>query len=234
MKRCEWHPVVRVLDESAGLVEYTASDETLDSYREVVRANGARFDLFRRNAPFVDSHQYDSIERVLGTVVDFEVRGKSVVETVKWAVDVPENKLAQLGFRMTTAGHLKAVSIGFLPEAIIGPQDTKAYADQLKELGLAPDKGPRRIYTAWQQVELSACVLGANPNALARSLEVVARSYKAGVLDDADLEFLSQEYAHTAGGADWPADVPPAWQRASGERFLESFERTINAALSRM
>jgi hypothetical protein len=52
------HPEVRVMDERKGIAQYVASDETIDSYREVIRADGWRFDRFAKNAPFVDSHDY--------------------------------------------------------------------------------------------------------------------------------------------------------------------------------
>jgi hypothetical protein len=94
--RRDIHPVVRVLDEGKGIVQYTASDETPDSYKEIIRADGWRFDDFKKNAPFVDSHNYDSIGSLLGKVTDFSVQRGSLVETVKWAIDVPENALAQL------------------------------------------------------------------------------------------------------------------------------------------
>src|SRR6185436_20608277 len=90
------HPEVRVLDAAAGLVEYVASDETIDFYKEVVRASGWRFTHFQKNSPFVDSHDYRSVERCLGAVVDYKVRDGKLIETVKWAKDVPENTLAQL------------------------------------------------------------------------------------------------------------------------------------------
>ena len=81
-----------------------ASDQTLDSYREVVKADGWRFNLFAKNAPFVDSHNYYGIGNQLGIVVDYEVKKKRLVETVKWAIDVEENRLARFGFAMTKGG----------------------------------------------------------------------------------------------------------------------------------
>ena len=41
------HPVTRVLDEAKGIVEYVASDESIDSYQEIVRAAGADFSRFQ-------------------------------------------------------------------------------------------------------------------------------------------------------------------------------------------
>jgi hypothetical protein len=216
MVRRTIYPVARVVDAKAGLVEYVASDETVDSYREVIRVNGWRFDMFRRNAPFVDSHNYDSLDCMLGSVVDFKVDkvgGKpALVETVKWAIDVPENKLAQLGFKMTEAGYLKAVSVGFWPVRAVSKWDADqaAYQQQLLELGLGGERAPRAVYLEQQQVELSACIIGANPNAL-------AKAYKAGLASEEDLNFLEAEAQknlsleksefETAGPAAVPADA---------------------------
>ena len=96
--RREIHPVVRVLDEKQGVVEYVASTESLDSYNEIIRADGWLFDDFQRTRRSWTRHDYSSIEKCLGRVVDFEVKGKRLVETVKWAIDVPANLLAQKGF----------------------------------------------------------------------------------------------------------------------------------------
>ena len=69
-------PKIRVLDAAKGLVEYVASNETIDSYREIIRADGWRFSRFAKNAPFVDSHDYSSVDKLLGKVVDFRVEGR--------------------------------------------------------------------------------------------------------------------------------------------------------------
>ena len=216
------HPTIRVLDAAQGLVEYVASDETVDSYREVIRADGWRFNHFAKNAPFVDSHEYTKIENMLGKVVDFRVVGKQLVETVKWAIDVAENKIAQLGWKMTEAGYLKAVSVGFWPvKTVTQHSDTKSFSDQLKDLGLPADAAVRAIYTEQEQIELSAVVIGANPNAL-------AKSYKAGVLSDADLELISMEVSKRTSGSLADDDRQAGEQRARQRmRFLERLQHTI-------
>ena len=213
------HPVIKVLDAAKGLVEYVASDETLDSYREIIRASGWRFTNFQKNAPFVDSHDYSSVEKLLGQVVDFRVAGRQLVETVQWAKDVAENKLAQIGWKMTEAGFLKAVSVGFWPVQWATPSDGGTYAAQLGELKLPADVQPRCIYIEQEQIELSACIIGANPNAL-------AKSYKAGVLTDADIDTLSSATSkrETAGAALDPVVAALAQQRARNE-FLTKFQK---------
>src|SRR5581483_5974503 len=161
------HPQVEILVSHAGLCSYIASDQSIDNFHEVIRADGWRFHHFARNAPFVDSHDYATIEKCVGKVIDFEVRQGRLIETVQWATDVPENKLAQLGWKMTEAGYLKAVSVGFLPVRTLTPSSGDAWREQLRELSLPADAPVRAIYTEQEQLELSACIVGANANALA-------------------------------------------------------------------
>jgi hypothetical protein len=217
MIRRQLHPVVKVLDAAKGLVEYVASDETLDSYREIIRAAGWRFTNFGKNAPFVDSHDYSSIEKLLGKVVSFEVRGKQLVETVQWAKEAG-NKLADIGWRLTEAGYLKAVSVGFWPVKWTTPGESQ-HAQALAELKLPAGTDVRTIFLEQEQIELSAVIIGANPNAL-------ARSYKAGCLTDADLETISSATSkrETAAAALDPVVAALAQQRARAE-FLAKFEK---------
>jgi hypothetical protein len=221
------HPEAKVLSEKEGLVEYVASDETIDHYSEVIRASGWRFTHFAKNAPFCDSHCYESIDELLGRVEDARVDGKSLVETVRWAVDVPENTLAQLGFKMTAKGYLKAVSVGFYPTRMISRfGDDKTFQAALEELGLQ-DKGGMidRIYLEQEQIELSACILGANPNAL-------ARAYRDGAVSDAEIAgvgFKTEEDRDLliASGS---GRMPSALRRAAGEEFLRIFKISVAGA----
>jgi hypothetical protein len=217
------HPQIKVLDATQGIVEYIASNETIDCYQEIIRADGWQFNRFEKNAPFVDSHNYESIDCLLGRVIDFRISGKNLVETVKWAIDVPQNVSAQKGFAMTQAGYLKAVSVGFMPTRYVTKwdNDPSEFNEQYEELGLKPTDNVRCIYLEQEQLELSACVIGANPDA-------VARAYKAGILDDAWLEKISTEKAkrETANLTDDPADVRLARQRAR-QRFLLELQLTI-------
>jgi hypothetical protein len=194
MLRRTIHPEVRVLDEKQGIVEYTASDESPDSYKEIVKADGWRFDRFQKNSPFVDSHNYASINSLLGRVTDFGIQGKRLVEAVKWAIDVPENELALLGFRMTAAGYLKAVSVGFMPVRTVSPwdNDKNAWREVCEELHIDPvNTDCRCVYLEQQQLELSTCVVGANENAL-------ARSYSYGILTDSSVSRITKHFPEFA------------------------------------
>jgi HK97 family phage major capsid protein len=179
--RRQIHPETRIVDARKGIVDYVASDETLDSYKEIIRASGWRFTNFAKNAPFVDSHDYSTISKCLGRVIDFRVANGQLIERVQWAIDVPENELAQIGWKMTAANYIKAVSVGFFPTKFLTPNSGQAWTDALAELELTGDTEVRTIYTEQEQVELSACIIGANPNALAK-----ARS--DGIIGDGHLD----------------------------------------------
>jgi hypothetical protein len=211
----------KVIDANTGTVEYIASDESLDSYREVIRADGWRFDRFEKNAPFVDSHNYSSIDCLLGRVIDYKVEKKALVETVRWAIDVPQNFLAQKGFAMTQAGYLKAVSVGFIPIKVVSrwDRDPRPYEEACEDLGMGDLENsqlPAAIYLEQQQLELSVCCIGANTNA-------VAKAYKAGLLSEADLEKLSSMQARreTAPSSDVRADDEEARLRERTALLVE-------------
>ncbi len=185
----------RIVSEGEGLVDYVASDATLDCYREIIDPKGWKFTHFAKNAPFVDSHDYWSIEKQLGKVTSFQVTGGKLIERVQWAKDVEENKLARLGWKMTLGGFLKAVSVGFFPVRahFCGSPEFAAAAEALK-LDVETTGKCRRIYSEQEQIELSACIIGANPNALAKALKegCLKDADLAGVgFDDDDLHFLA-------------------------------------------
>jgi hypothetical protein len=160
-------------------------------------------------------------------VVDFEVKNGRLVETVQWAIDagLPETHLAMIGWKMTAAGYLKAVSVGFHPvKAVTMYGDKVAYDAQLAELKLeaaGDDAKPWRIFIEQQQVELSSVIVGANPNAL-------ARAYKAGVITDAALESLSAEHdRHSSPSPDKDAQGEMRQRAHRRTRFLENLQNKI-------
>lgn len=201
------HPQVKVIDAAGGLVEYVASDETVDWYDEVIRAEGWRFTHFRNNAPFVDSHDYGTIEKLLGRVVSAEVRERQLVERVQWAIDVPENELARIGFAMTAGGYLRAVSVGFVAVTSVRRGEKEFEAELAKVGGIEAQDRDRvyRIFTAQEQLELSSCILGANPSALVKAWEAgdVAEDSLAriGFDGDGEMEFLTKAAAAVETGA---------------------------------
>jgi hypothetical protein len=176
---------IKVIDQDAGIVDFIASDESIDSYGEIVRVKGWRFNRFQKNAPFVDSHNYRTVENLLGKVIDWKVSKGQLIERVQYAIEDPEHKLAQIAWKLTLNGYLKAVSVGFIPTKWVSKWGEGAgYLKELASLGLDTDSGVRVIYQEHEQIELSACIIGANGNA-------VAKAFKADALNEEDIAKLS-------------------------------------------
>lgn len=184
----------RILNEEQGTVEFVASDASIDSYNEIIRAEGWRFSRFSKNAPFVDSHDYSSIEKLLGQVIDWRIEKGQLIETVKYARQ--PGTVGEWAFKMVRDGFLKAVSVGFVPLRMVDKWNNRPdeLAAALADLKLAPEDAARirAVYLEQEQIELSQCVIGANPNAL-------ARAYKAGSLTEQDIDGLAAMFAATTG-----------------------------------
>jgi hypothetical protein len=172
----------KVLNEAERTCSFIASDQTVDCYGEIVRAAGWKFDRFQRNAPFVDSHDYSSVEKLLGNVTAWKVEGARLVEQVKF---VPEgaSALADFAWKMLTAGFLRAVSVGFMPLRVRSRwRDQADFAGAVQELGIDGAAASKLNCIHWEQeqTELSAVLIGANPSA-------VALAHRSGAVADADL-----------------------------------------------
>jgi hypothetical protein len=219
VKRRELIVTPKILDEAKGLVRYVASDETLDCYSEIVRANGWKFTYFAKNAPFVDSHDYSTIKNLLGQVVDFRVNGNALEEDVMYSRE--PGTLAEWAFKMVRDGFLRAVSVGFIPTAVASKWDAdkSRFLAQIDELKLDAQTAAKLncVYLQQEQIELSQCVIGANPNAL-------AKAYKGGTLTEEDLDKLSVIIANTK-------NAPPAAVSADAGRASPRTKLAVLAAV---
>ncbi len=201
----------KVISESDGTVEFVASDETLDCYQEIVRVGGWRFTHFAKNAPFVDSHDYSTITKLLGQVMSWRIEKGQLIETVRYSRE--PGTLADWAFKMVRDKFLKAVSVGFVPVRMVSKWDqvSSDFVSVVNELKLdaATAAKLRVVYLEQEQIELSQCVIGANPNAL-------AKAYKAGCLSEQDIDQFSAMIAtsKTATSATHPADAEVARRRA--------------------
>ena len=172
----------KILNAQDRTCEFVASDQTLDSYGEIVRAAGWKFDRFSKNAPFVDSHNYSSVACLLGNVTGWRIAGAQLIEAVKF---VPEgaSQLADFAWKMAVAGFLKAVSVGFMPLKVRSRwRDEADFSAACKEMKLAPEVVAKLNCIHWEQdqTELSSVLIGANPSA-------VALAHKSGAVMDEDL-----------------------------------------------
>lgn len=189
----------KILDEKKGIVRFVASDETLDCYNEIVRVAGWRFTHFAKNAPFVNSHRYGDITEMLGQVVAWEVTSSALVEDVQFALTEKGDTLADWAFKMYRDKFLRACSVGFVPTRMASKWDADktALLAQIADLKLEAAAAAKLccVYIEQEQLELSGCVIGANPNALAKSLKTVAAAYKGGCLSEGDVDKFSAAIA---------------------------------------
>ncbi|MGC8888298.1 MAG: HK97 family phage prohead protease [Verrucomicrobiia bacterium] len=136
------------------VVEFIASDETLDRTGEIIRADGWQLENYKKNPVFQNSHQYGDIIFTIGKTEQIEVRtnpygGSYLYQRVRFAVD--ENPIAKVAYELYRGGFLNAVSVGFRPVKWI--EGEKALP-------------ARRIYIEQELIEVSAVSIPSNANAL--------------------------------------------------------------------
>ncbi|MGC8743884.1 MAG: HK97 family phage prohead protease [Verrucomicrobiia bacterium] len=163
------------------VVEFIASDESIDRAGEVIRAGGWLLENYRKNPVFQNSHQYGDIIFTIGKTEQIEVRnsavsGNHLYQRVRFAVE--ENPVAKIAYQLYRGGFLNAVSVGFKPIKWI--EGEKA----------AP---ARRIYTEQELIEVSAVSIPANSNALAIAA-------KSGALNIKTLEESMEQIAALISG----------------------------------
>jgi len=72
---------------------------------------------FKKNPVVLDSHRYDSIERIIGRIDNIQVAEGKLQGTIVFAVD---NPLGALAAKLAEKGFLNATSIGFIPKDFDG------------------------------------------------------------------------------------------------------------------
>src|SRR5436190_9724609 len=65
---------LKTQDSSRSILEFVASDETLDRYDEIVMASGWKLDSYRRNPVFQNAHKYGDVIFTLGKALLTEIR----------------------------------------------------------------------------------------------------------------------------------------------------------------
>lgn len=159
-------------------IKFVASDETTDSYGDILRVDGA--DLSRYNsksAAFIDSHNLGSVFGALGILVkaskvnNFEgIAGRKAVIASVYFPTAEESEDADKAFRLYKSKMLNGVSVGFKPLEVYFPKSE----EERKALGL----GKYGVeFRKWQPYELSAVLVGANPKALAIRAAGAGSSY---------------------------------------------------------
>lgn len=88
------------------------STATEDRHGDIVNQD---WDLksFKKNPVFLDSHNYDSIEHIIGKVHNPKVKDGVLQGDVEFMLDNPKGMLA---YKMALGGFLNASSVGFIPK----------------------------------------------------------------------------------------------------------------------
>jgi hypothetical protein len=171
------------------ILDFVASDETLDRYDEVISVSGWKLDNYRRNPVFQNAHQYGDIIFTLGKALITELRhvGSSaplspsdgeragvrdqspvLFQRVLFATDI--NPMARIAYGLYKGKFLNAVSVGFIP---IRWEDGSSSSPEAH-------RQMRRRYLEQELLEVSAVGIPANPDALQLGL-------KAGAIEKSDL-----------------------------------------------
>ena len=158
------------------VLDFIASDETLDRYDEIISASGWQLANYRRNPVFQNAHQYGDVIFTLGKALITEVRDGRLYQRIQFATDV--NPMARIAYGLYRGKFLNAVSVGFIPVRW--------------ENGSA-EKGFRRKYVEQELLEVSAVGIPANPNALALGL-------RSGAVQKSDIKELSELLTKTLCG----------------------------------
>lgn len=155
-------------DGGPAVLEFRASNRTLDRYREIIEPEGWRLDNYRRNPVFQNAHQYGDIIFTLGKALVTEVRDGSLFQRIQFAVE--ENPLARISYNLYRGGFLNAVSVGFVPVRWETGSEKTEY---------------RRRYLEQELLEVSAVAIPANPDALMLGMRAgaVGRSELAELLE---------------------------------------------------
>lgn len=97
--------------EKDNLFHATFSTDSVDRHGESVLQNW-KLTFFKKNPVYLDSHNYDSIEYIIGRVEKIKVEDNKLVGDIVFALENPRGKLA---FDLAAGGFLNTSSVGFIP-----------------------------------------------------------------------------------------------------------------------
>ena len=161
-------------------LEFIGSDESVDSYGDIMEVAGWDLDRYQKNPVFLWAHRYDqppvgkAIQVMQGDKLKFHIKFASA-DTYPFADTI---------YKLYKGGFLRGTSVGFMPR---------------EHEELVNDDGARTgwRYKRQELLELSAVPVPANPNALVMAVQkgiVSPREmedvFKAPFEDDSDVLFL--------------------------------------------
>jgi HK97 family phage prohead protease len=168
------------------VMDFIASDETVDRYNERIKQDGWQLDNFLANPVVPDCHDYSSIGKILGRDIltkSQQIQGGKLCTRVLFCTD---NPMGNLAYKMAKGGFVKSQSVGFIPLEWTNGNEK----DQ-----------PDRTYTKCELLEKSLVVVPANPGA------TIGAALKSGAIEKSDLGELAQYLKHFCGEETAGADM---------------------------
>lgn len=160
----------KTFDAATRSATFVMTDETVDSYGDIVKAKGANLERFEANPICLLNHRSDLI---LGTWPTVERKPKALVGKAVLASEGTAPHV-DMAFNLLSQDILRGASIGFMPTKV--------------ERRLDDDGEPMWSYIIheWELYECSIVSIPANPAALAKSVKdgnMLARDLLEEVLD---------------------------------------------------
>ncbi len=117
---------VKIVEGQDRVVEYVASDESVDRYGDLVRVNGWDLKAWDKAQTFLWGHDYATLPLGMGLKAWKEpAEGKKGPRLMAWLQYAPRDisEFADTVYRMVEARILRSVSVGFSPSKINDPVD---------------------------------------------------------------------------------------------------------------
>lgn len=203
------HCTVKEVTGDEPMMDFIASDNTVDRYNEVIDQAGWQLDNFRANPVIPDCHDYSSIGKILGRSPMVAIQDGALCNRVEFCLD---NPMGNLAWKMAKGGFIKSQSVGFIP---------------LEWQNGNGKDGPDRTYTKQELLEISLVVVPANPGA------TIGLALKSGAIARRDLRELA-EYLKQFCSDEKPD--PAAKGSASGAGVIDAqllqMKRSVAAVLA--
>lgn len=140
------HAASRTEGDGPRVHTFVATTDVLDRQGEIVTADGWQIDNYRQNPVVLDSHDYRSIENILGIAREVRETEHGLEVDVMFN-NTPRGRLAD---QLVEEGNLRAVSVGFI-----------SHEQEYDPKGKQPVKHTRK-----ELLEVSVVAVPANPEAL--------------------------------------------------------------------
>jgi len=138
---------VKEVNEEERTLVGTASTEVMDRDKEIIKTDGWELDNFRKNPVILLSHEYRQPPIGKALWVKKDKNG------LKFKAQFAKTQVAEEVFQLYKDGFMRAFSVGFIPK-------------EWEEGNPEDEKGPKRIYTKQELLEISAVSVPSNPEAL--------------------------------------------------------------------